>query len=214
MEDVTPFRSAEQKLADRAAKRAAVLKAAVRMFNERGFFATSLDDVAASLGVSKRTIYHYLSSKDQVLLECLTIGLEQLLEAAAQARQEEGTGRDRLVKFLRRYAEINMNDFGRCVIRTGEEALSADSLPRYRAMKRDIDRELRSLIAQAIEDGSIAPVDVKIAAFTVAGAINWPARWYKPEGAESPEQLAVAIVDLLLRGLGASGQAPGPDGMA
>lgn len=214
MEDVTPFRSAEQKLADRAAKRAAVLKAAVRMFNERGFFATSLDDVAASLGVSKRTIYHYLSSKDQVLLECLTIGLEQLLEAAAQARQEEGTGRDRLVKFLRRYAEINMNDFGRCVIRTGEEALSADSLPRYRAMKRDIDRELRSLIAQAIEDGSIAPVDVKIAAFTVAGAINWPARWYKPEGAESPEQLAVAIVDLLLRGLGASGQAPGPDGVA
>lgn len=201
MEDVTPFRSAEQRLADRAAKRAAVLRAAVRMFNEKGFFATSLDDVAASLGVSKRTIYHYLSSKDQVLLECLTIGLEQLLEAAAQARAEPGTGRDRLAKFLRRYAEINMNDFGRCVIRTGEEALSAESLPRYRAMKREIDDELRGLIAQAVEDGSIAPVDVKIAAFTVAGAINWPARWYKPDGAESPEKLAAEIVDLLLKGL-------------
>ncbi|MGC6331407.1 TetR/AcrR family transcriptional regulator [Rhizorhabdus sp. FW153] len=214
MEDVTPFRSAEQRLADRAAKRSAVLRAAVRMFNEKGFFATSLDDVAASLGVSKRTIYHYLSSKDQVLLECLTIGLEQLLEAAAQARAEPGTGRDRLAKFLRRYSEINMNDFGRCVIRTGEEALSAESLPRYRAMKRDIDRELRGLIAQAVEDGSIAPVDVKIAAFTVAGAINWPARWYKPDGTESPERLAAEIVELLLKGLDLRGPFPGPDAAA
>jgi AcrR family transcriptional regulator len=109
MQDISPFKTASQRKADRIAKREAVLRSAVRMFNDRGFHATSLDDVAAALGISKRTIYHYLASKDQVLLECMTIGLQQLLQAAGEARSEAGTGRERLIKFLRRYAEINMS---------------------------------------------------------------------------------------------------------
>ena len=60
------------------------------MFNERGFHATSLDEVAASLGVTKPVIYHYLGNKDQVLLECVTIGLTQLLEAAEAAGAVRG----------------------------------------------------------------------------------------------------------------------------
>lgn len=196
----SPFRTPAEKKAERAAKRDAVLRAAVRMFNDRGFHATSLDDVAASLGISKRTIYHYLSNKDQVLLECLTIGLTQLLEAAEEARAELGVGRDRLVKFLQRYAEINMEDFGRCVIRTGAEALAPESLPQYRKLKLAIDAAMRSMIRDAIDDGSIASVDVKIAAFTLAGALNWPARWHDPEGALSPEAIARAMVDFLASG--------------
>lgn len=203
MQDVSPFRSAAQREADRAAKREAVLRAAVRMFNERGFFATSLDDVAASLGISKRTIYHYLANKDQVLLECVTIGLQQLLQAAEESRAEEGTGRDRLIKFLRRYAEINMDDFGRCVIRTGEEALSRESLPRYRALKREIDIAMRSMLADAVEDRSIGPIDVKMAAFTIAGALNWPARWQEQGGPLKASEISKAMVDILMRGLDA-----------
>ena len=201
MQPASPFRTPAQKEAERAAKRDAVLRAAVRMFNERGFHATSLDDVAASLGISKRTIYHYLANKDQVLLECITIGLQQLLEAAEQARGETGDGRHRLMRFLRRYAEINMEDFGRCVIRTGAEALSPESMPRYRELKRQIDGALRALIEEAVADGSIAPVDVKMAAFTLAGALNWPARWHDPEGELSAEAVARMLVDILAKGL-------------
>lgn len=197
----SPFRNAAQKEEDRAAKRDAVLRAAVRMFNERGFFATSLDDVAASLGISKRTIYHYLANKDQVLLECITIGLEQLLAAADDARAEPGNGRDRLVKFLRRYVEINMDDFGICVSRTGEEALSRESLPRYRALKKKIDVAMRQILTEAVEDGSIGPIDVKMTAFTLAGALNWPGRWYDPKGALTPAQISEAMVKVLMGGL-------------
>jgi len=196
----SPFRTPAEKEAERVAKRDAVLRAAVRMFNDRGFHATSLDDVAASLGISKRTIYHYLSSKDQVLLECVTIGLNQLLEAAEEARAELGVGRDRLVTFLQRYAEINMEDFGRCVIRTGAEVLAPESRPQYSRLKQAIDAAMRSMIRDAIDDGSIAPVDVKIAAFTLAGALNWPARWHHPDGAMSPEDIARAMVDFLAAG--------------
>lgn len=201
MDAPSPFRSAAQKEAERTAKREAVLRAAVRMFNDRGFHATSLDDVAASLGISKRTIYHYLANKDQVLLECVTIGLQQLLAAAERAREEEGDGRQRLIRFLRRYAEVNMDDFGRCVVRTGEEALSPASRPRYRQLKREIDNALRTLIEEAMADGSIAPVDVKMAAFALAGALNWPARWHDPGGAVAAEDIAEKLVDILTKGL-------------
>src|ERR1700741_4448445 len=81
--DQSPFRTQAERAVEREQKREAVLRAAVRMFNSQGFHATSLDDVAASLGVSKPTIYHYLGAKDQVLLECLTYGVEQLLAVAA-----------------------------------------------------------------------------------------------------------------------------------
>jgi len=197
----SPFRTPSQREADRVAKRDAVLRAAVRMFNERGFHATSLDDVATSLGISKRTIYHYLANKDQVLLECITIGLQQLLQAAEMARQEAGTGRDRLIKFLRRYAEINMGEFGRCVIRTGEEVLAQESMPRYRALKREIDTALRGMLSAAVADGSIAPVDIKMAAFTLAGALNWPARWHEQAGPMSASDIAASMVDILMKGL-------------
>ena len=132
----SPFPSAAQRSSSRIAKRDAVLRAAVQIFNERGFHATSLDDVAARLGISKPTIYHYLGNKDRVLLECVTIGLTQLLEAAEMSRTVAGTGADRLTAFLVRYAELNMDDFGRCVIRTADEALAPESREQFRALKR------------------------------------------------------------------------------
>ena len=202
----TPFRSREQRLVEREQKREAVLLAAVRTFNARGFHAASLDEVATALQVSKPTIYHYLGNKEQVLLECVARGLEMLQTAADAALQEDGTGLDRLRSFLIRYAEINMDDFGRCVIRTGDEMLSAEGAQRFRALKREIDQAMRRLIEDGVTDGSIAPVDVRIAAFTLAGALNWPARWHDPNGPMQPREIAVEMVDLLIAGI--RGSAP------
>jgi AcrR family transcriptional regulator len=199
--DRSPFPTTEEREAERLRKREAVLRAAVGMFNAQGFHATSLDDVAASLGVSKPTIYHYLGNKDQVLFECVTRGIEQLRAASDAAHATPGTGLERLKSFLRRYAEIIMDDFGRCVIRTSEEALSAESAAKFRALKREIDAAMRGLIEEAVQDGSISEVDVQLTAFTLAGALNWPARWHKPDGRRSAEEIAAEMVDLLTRGL-------------
>ncbi|WP_242123842.1 TetR/AcrR family transcriptional regulator [Sphingobium sp. Sx8-8] len=197
----SPFRTREEKIRDREEKREAVLRAAVRMFNARGFHATSLDDVAASLGVSKPTIYHYLGNKEQVLIECVTRGLEPLRRAAEAAGGEPGSGLERLRRFLVQYARINMDDFGRCMVRTGDESLSPEAAVRFRASKRDIDLALRGLIEAGIADGSIAPADVKFTAFTLAGALNWPARWHDPAGPKSAEEIAASLVDIVTSGL-------------
>jgi AcrR family transcriptional regulator len=197
----SPFRSKEERALDRDQKREAVLRAAVRMFNARGFHATSLDDVAASLNISKPTIYYYLGNKDQVLLECVTRGLGELAEAAERVREAEGSGLDRLRAFLLLYAKVNMDDFGRCVVRTGDEYLVPKNAAQFRTLKRRIDGVLRTMITEGIRDGSISDGDVKMIAFTLAGALNWPARWHDPAGPGSPDQIAQSMVEILTAGL-------------
>lgn len=193
----SPFRTAEQRLADREAKRAALLLAAARMFNSRGFHASSLEDVAASVGVTKPTIYHYLGNKEQVLIECMRIGLVQLQEAAERARKEPGMAIDRLRAFLHRYAEVNMAEFGQCVIRTGDELLSPESVTRLRELKRTIDTALRDFIREGVADGSIMRCNVKMTAFALAGAVNWISKWYDPDGPQSPDEIAEQVVAVL-----------------
>ncbi|QCI65037.1 TetR/AcrR family transcriptional regulator [Phreatobacter stygius] len=197
----SPFRDREQRLEDRERKRETVLRAAVRMFNARGFHAASLDEVAASIGVSKPTIYHYLGNKEQVLLECFTRGLDALDRAVEKASAAPGTGLERLSAFLVRYAENNMSDFGRCVVRTGNDALSPEGAARFRAMKRKIDGHLRRLVAEAMADGSAAPADVKLTAFTLASAVNGSAFWFSADGALPARAVAEAIVAILTAGL-------------
>ena len=197
----SPFLSAEERGEARARKREAVLQAAVRMFNARGYNATSLDDVAASLGATKPVIYRYLGNKDQVLLECVTRGIEQLQEAAEIAQGRPGTGLDRLRAFLCRYAEITMADFGICVIRTDETALSAASARAFRVLKRRLDSALRNLIEKGIADGSIHAANVRDTAFALAGALNWISHWFQPGGALPAAVVAQRMVDVLTLGL-------------
>ncbi|AOH83178.1 TetR family transcriptional regulator [Sphingomonas panacis] len=199
--EISPFRSSEDRAREKDQKREAVLRSAVRTFNLRGFQAASLDEVAANLRISKPTIYRYLGNKEQVLLECVTRGLEMLRTAATDAQAESGSGLNRLTRFLRRYAEINMDDFGRCVIRTDDTALSPDGRAHFRALKAQIDKAMRALIAQGVADGSIAPLDVKMAAFALAGALNWPAKWHDPAGGNSAEDIATSLVEVLVQGL-------------
>lgn len=197
----SPFRTAAERTQDRANKRDAVLRAAVRMFNQRGFHATSLDDVAASLGVTKPMIYHYLGTKDQVLFECVRNGLRQLLAAADEAALQPGTGLDRLRCFLRSYAECMMDDFARCVARTGDQVLAPESRRQFRKLKAEIDAVLRRMIEAAAADGSAKIQDVKLTAFAFAGALNWTAHWHQPEGELQPADIASRLADILIGGI-------------
>ena len=197
----SPFRKAKQRGTGGVTKREALLLAAVRMFNARGFNATSLDDVALSLGVTKPVIYYHLGNKDQVLLECLRRGLSQLEQATQVASGRKGTGVERLRAFLVRYGEVIVSDFGRCLVRTDEAALSPESAATFRELKREIDMRLRELIAAGIADGSVAPMDVRLAAFTLAGALNSAANWFSQSGRMSADAVAAEMVGILMRGL-------------
>ena len=70
-----------------------------------------------------------------------------------------------------------------------------------RRYKRKIDRRLRGFIQEGIEDGTIARCDPMIAAFSIAGALNWICHWYEPDGAMSPEEIASQFARTLSQGI-------------
>ncbi len=157
MADDTHFaRSPDRNLAH---KEAAVLRAAVRAFDDKGFRAASLGEAA------------------------------------------DGTGADRLAALSREYALVMTQDFGICVTRTQDHELSDASRKRFRALKGDIDAAIRAVIAEGQADGSLAPGDPRVMAFALAGALNWIARRYRPDGRDSPGALAASLTETLMRGL-------------
>jgi AcrR family transcriptional regulator len=193
----------------RSGKREAVLHMAAQVFNERGFAASTLDEVAERLNITKPTLYYYVSSKDEILYECVRMGLTMLQEAIQGAGASGGTALDKLVVAMRKYAEIVTMDFGMCLIRVGEDPLPLESQRRLRRIKAAIDGEFRELIRQGIDEGSINACDPKITAFALAGALSWIGRWYRPGGALTPAQIAEHFIALLVNGL-CGGRKPPP----
>ena len=113
---------------------------------------------------------------------------------------------ERLKALMTGYAIVMTGDFGMCVTRTADHELSKESRARFRTLKRETDAQIRAVVSLGISDGSIAPGDVRFITFTVAGALNWIARWYNPRGNLSREEIASGIVAVLVQGLAPRGK--------
>ncbi len=197
----SPWSTAPDREQQREAKRQAVLQAAAQLFNERGFHATSLDDIAARLGVSKPTLYYYVKNKDEILLQCVNQGLAMTLEGIEASRRAGGKAIDQLRACMQVYARIVTMDFGMCLIRVGDEQVPPDSRKELRRQKAAIDQAFRRLVAAGVEEGSVAPCDPKITAFVIAGALSWIRRWYQPGGQYPAEEVARQCIETLMGGV-------------
>lgn len=185
----------------REMKRNAVLQTAARLFIERGFHATSLDDVAARLNVSKPTLYYYVKNKEEILLQCVSQGLEMTLEGIDASRRAGGNAIDQLIACMRVYGRLVTQDFGMCLIRVGDEGLTSEGRDQLRKQKASIDKEFRRLVAAGVEEGSLNPCDPKMTAFAIAGALSWIGRWYQSDGEYSGDEVVQHCIDTLLTGI-------------
>lgn len=182
-------------------KREAVLRTAVRLFLERGFWRTSLSDIAEQLNITKPALYHYFSNKEEIYLACYRWGISLIKTDLERIRAYHGPGLEKVASFIYTYAIIIAGDFGRCVVRQDDRELSAEARAEVRAYKRDVDLCLRSFIQEGINDGTIRPCDVKITAFSIAGAVNSLAHWFKPDAELSAEEVAAAFAKTLTEGI-------------
>ena len=186
---------------DPETKREAVLATAAQLFLEKSYARTSMNDVAERLRITKPALYHYFHNKEEILLECYRLGTGMIEESLNGIAAGCGTGLRKVEAFIHSYANIMTVNFGRCVMRLDEGDLSAAALAEVRAYKRKIDRRLRAFIQEGIADGSIASADPKLAAFAIAGALNWICIWYEPEGPLSPQEIAKHFAQTLTQGL-------------
>ena len=186
---------------DPETKREAVLHTAARLFLEKSYGRTSMNDVADKLNITKPALYHYFRNKEEILLECYRLGTGMIEETLNGIAARYGTGLEKVQAFIHSYANVMTVNFGRCVMRLDEGDLSPEAYAEVRSYKRKIDRRLRGFLQEGIADGSIAACDPKLAAFAIAGALNWICIWYEPEGPKSPDEIAAQFARTLTQGL-------------
>lgn len=186
---------------EHALKREAVILAAARAFAQRGYHNVSLDDLAASLKVTKPTLYLYVPNKEAILFECFRAGLEQIQESLDESERGEGPARERLFAFIRGYASAIVGDFGWCMLRAEDQHLGATMSRRIKLLKAGIDRRMRALIESGVADGSIRACDTRMTAFALAGALNWMGHWYREDASLKPHEIADKFIDVFNRGL-------------
>ena len=175
------------------ARRLDILRAAARVFRRRGIAAAGMREIADEAGLSPGNLYHYFSGKDEILLFCQERTLDRLQAAVAAAR---GTPAERLQAVLRAHVHCMLDELEGATAHLDVEALPK-KLRAAMIEKRDAyERAVRAIVAEAMPRG-----DAALVTRAMLGALNWTARWYRPEGAQDPDEIAETLSDYLVKGL-------------
>ncbi|NRA88639.1 MAG: TetR/AcrR family transcriptional regulator [Rhizobiales bacterium] len=185
----------------RQIKRMAVLRAAAKLFNEFGYDRTSLDDIAGRLKVSKRTLYYYIKSKDEILFECNRFALKFMNDALEDSKSSDLPALERIEKFFKAYMELLSTDFGACLVLSKNNVLSEESRNFLRQERKKIDVIARELIEEGIAEGSISPCNAAMTTAAIFGAFNWVPHWTKSSDSESYDEIAKHFIHLFINGL-------------
>ncbi|MBB1090110.1 TetR/AcrR family transcriptional regulator [Rhodopseudomonas palustris] len=199
--DQSPWMPFENRRRARDEKREAVLRMAVQVFLEQGYHRATLNEVAERLNITKPALYNYFRSKDEILFECWALGQEQVDDLIAVINRSRQSGLGKLRALVHAYAETMATDFGASLVRFDPRDLKPHNAEKVRAAKRGIDLTFRRYIAEGIADGSIKPCDPKLAAFAIAGSLNWIGHWYQRGGSLTPDAIADEFAIRLTDGL-------------
>jgi len=192
---------------DRAAQREMKLEAlyecAASAFNDKGFHGTSLDDIAAALGVSKPALYRYVPNKQALLYRLHAISLDAAEAAVAEGEASPADGIERLRTALHLYIRSLTTSSSACLVLMEEGAMTGAAAADILARRRAFEGRFRALVTDGMADGSITPCDAKLAVFSILGAGNWVSRWFRFGGERSGDDIARAMSRQLARGLAA-----------
>jgi AcrR family transcriptional regulator len=178
----------------------AVLDAAVALFTERGYDATSMEDVSRRLGVGKSAIYHHVQSKEQLLGFALDRALDGLAEVVEDTRRLDAPAITRLEHLVRGSVVVLQRElpFVTLLLRVhGNTPVQQQAIDR----RRQFDRYAAGLVRQARRDGDVrADIDPAVAARLLFGLVNSLTEWYRPVPKTDPS-IAEAVCAIAFHGL-------------
>ncbi|HEY5341923.1 MAG TPA: TetR/AcrR family transcriptional regulator, partial [Candidatus Aquilonibacter sp.] len=171
------------------------------VFAERGYDATSMDDVARAAGITKASIYHHVPSKEALLARGLDRALEALFAVLEEPAAREGRAGDRVAAILRRAAEITMSLQAEVSVLFRVRGNSATELAAMER-RRSFDALLSELVREAQRAGEIrADIDPALLVRLVFGMSNSLVEWYRPGGRMPAGQIAGAIQTIVRKGI-------------
>jgi AcrR family transcriptional regulator len=178
-----------------------LLDVAVAVFNERGYEATSMEELAARLGVTKSAIYHHVPSKVELLRLALDRALDALFALTEQPGAGSGRAIDRLEFVVRGSVQVLAAElpFVTLLLRLrGNSETERAALQR----RRQFDRFVTGLVREAEREGDVRPdVDPAVTSRLLFGTVNSLTEWYRPDGGLTPDELAEALVTTTFAGL-------------
>jgi AcrR family transcriptional regulator len=179
-----------------------VIKTAARVFAERGFHATSMQDLIAATRLTAGGLYHYIGSKDQLLVRICDQLMEPLLEQVrtiVASTEDPGIQLREIVRVWMAHVERNRDHMK--VFQQERHVLEHG--PQWRAVRRQ-RKEFEQLLAYVLQrgerDGAFQFADRDLALRALLGMVNHTAQWYRPHGRLSAEDIADGYVSLLLGG--------------
>jgi AcrR family transcriptional regulator len=176
--------------------------AATRLFRQRGFHATSMQDLGEALGMNRGSLYHYISAKDELLWAILTRALDRLEERVLPILATDAPAVDRLTDAIREHLRVAADHADELSLiqiewRALDRARQAEMIRRRDAY----EARWRGTLEAGIADGSLRSFDVRLAGIGILSACNWFTQWYRPGGASSVDEIADAFAELFLGGL-------------
>ncbi|MFD9890592.1 TetR/AcrR family transcriptional regulator [Amycolatopsis sp. NPDC059027] len=178
-----------------------LLQVAVKLFNERGYDGTSMEDLSRKLGITKSAIYHHVSSKEELLRLAVDRALNGLFAVAAELDTMDGRAIDRLEYLVRGSVAVLAEQlpFVTLLLRVrGNTKAERAALAR----RREFDRLVTELVKEAEAEGDVRPdIDPAVTARLLYGMVNSLIEWYKPRRGGSADELADAVCKIAFHGL-------------
>jgi TetR/AcrR family transcriptional regulator, cholesterol catabolism regulator len=189
-----------------------ILRAAARLFQQRGYDATSMNDVASALKLSKGGLYHHFQGKDEILFEIMNHAMEITEERVLAPVRSIGNPAERLRALIRLHMEVVLSPRDReiTVMLHENHPLPPGLRKRINHRKKEYVHFVENLIGEVQKDfqkekrlspGSQNAVSPRAAAFALLGMINWIYQWYKPEGNLQAQTLIPQFTELFFEGI-------------
>jgi TetR/AcrR family transcriptional regulator, cholesterol catabolism regulator len=182
-------------------RRAEICRAAARIFRQRGFDATSVSDIARALKMTKAGLYHYFTSKEELLLEIMMFGLDNVRDEVIIPARAIRDPEERLRQIVIRHAQITTRAEGAVSQLDELRALPPVAQRRVKELQRKYFDLVRDTLRELKAERRLRDVDLTVAAFSTIGMILWLPRWFRQGGRLNNEQAAAEIARLALAGV-------------
>lgn len=192
-------RNGTQKSLDRAQE---IYLTAAQIFFTKGYSATSLNDIALSLNITKAGLYYYVESKQELLYRIIKLGLDDVKDEVLDPAREIADAEERLRFIILNHARLSAGGNHAVIIISHEvEALTFDQKQEVLQRRREYFEFIRNTLVELKEQGKLQNIDLTTATFTILGMIIWLARWFSANGKMSVENVCEDVCEMALRGI-------------
>jgi AcrR family transcriptional regulator len=179
-----------------------ILDAAAQVFRQKGFHGASMADIAESVQLQKASLYHHVSSKQDILLALLDRALEMLFEQIDAIAKQPLPADEKLRRMVQVYLRLLAeNSDLSSVLLFEHRSLDPDQHARHIPNRDRFEALWRDVIDDGVRSGLFAKTDKAMAVRALMGILNWTLTWYRPDGPLAIEQIADQYTNLMLHGL-------------